>query len=48
MTKQQLLIELEIIMLEQRSERKYIKTKPYSQTLTEKLHKQLTQYKLFK
>ncbi len=46
MDDQELIVAINLILLQMRDERKYVKTKPYSQTLTERLHERLIQHKL--
>ncbi len=46
MTEEQTIVRLGLIILQMRNERKFIKTKPYSQTLTEELLRDIQQLKL--
>lgn len=46
MTKQDYIVRLDLILLQMRKERAYVKTKPYSMTLTEQLREDVTQLKL--
>lgn len=46
MENKEIIYQVKLLLIQQSQERNYTKQKPYSHTLTEKLHQELTQTKL--